>query len=79
LRAAWLLGYARGADSLALVSARARSAAALLTTGATEGPVLLIGHGIMNRLIARELRAAGWRSNATHRSRYWSAVTFQSP
>jgi broad specificity phosphatase PhoE len=46
---------------------------------AAEGPVLLVGHGIMNRLIARELRHAGWTSANRQRSGYWRAVRYQSP
>jgi len=78
-RLGWLLGFARGAESLAVATARARSASALLIAGAAEGPVVLIGHGIMNRLIAGELRAAGWLNTGRHCSGYWGAVSLQSP
>lgn len=77
-RMSWLLGLARGTESLADATARAKSASALLIAGAVDGPVLLIGHGVMNRLIARELRAAGWLHTSRHRSGYWSAVSLQS-
>ena len=78
-RIGWLLGYARGVDPFALVSQRARAAGTELIRRAEEGPVLLIGHGIMNRLIARELKSAGWTAATGHRSGHWSAVSFQSP
>lgn len=68
LRLAWLCGYARGADALAIVEQRARAASAQLIAAAADGPVLLVGHGIMHRLIARELRAAGWAATSGHRS-----------
>lgn len=78
-RTSWLLGLAHGIESLADATARAKSASALLIAGAANGPVLLIGHGVMNRLIARELRAAGWLHTSRHRSGYWSTVSLQSP
>ncbi|MDQ2819834.1 MAG: histidine phosphatase family protein [Pseudomonadota bacterium] len=78
-RLSWLLGYSRGADALASVTARARNASALLVAGAADGRVLLIGHGVMNRLIARELRAAGWTGTGMHGSGYWSTVSLKSP
>ena len=78
-RLSWLMGYARGADALASVTARARNASALLIAGAADGRVLLIGHGLMNRLIARELRAAGWLHTGRHHSGYWGTVSLESP
>jgi broad specificity phosphatase PhoE len=79
LRLCWLCGYARGADSVAAVRTRAQAAAALLVARAADGPVLLVGHGVMNRFIARELTAAGWRAETAHGSRHWGSVPFQSP
>ena len=76
-RLAWLCGYARGADTLALVNMRARAASAQLIACAADGPVLLIGHGVMNRLIARALRAAGWTAISGHRSEYWGTSSYQ--
>lgn len=37
-----------------------------------DGPVLLVGHGIMNRLIGKELQALGWTARTRQGSRYWS-------
>jgi broad specificity phosphatase PhoE len=76
-RVAWLCGYTRGADTLAVVRLRARAASAQLIACAADGPVLLVGHGIMNRLIARELRAAGWISRSRQRSGYWATTRFE--
>ncbi len=76
-RVLWFCGFSRGADSLAATRLRAKSAARLLIGLAAEGPVLLLGHGIMNRLIARELAASGWRAQARPASAYWSASTWR--
>jgi broad specificity phosphatase PhoE len=77
-RVCWLFGYARNADSLAAARLRARAACALLVSSAAEGPVLLVGHGVINRLIARELRASGWIATTAHGSGYWGTISLQS-
>ena len=78
-RLAWLGGYARGADAYAVVALRAKAASASLVAAAADGPVLLVGHGILNRMIARELRRAGWTTASHQRSGHWAATGFQSP
>jgi broad specificity phosphatase PhoE len=75
-RLLWLLGYSHGADSIRITQARAKVAAHKLIVLAENGPVLLIGHGIMNRLIAKELHALGWSGPTTQESKYWSASIY---
>jgi broad specificity phosphatase PhoE len=51
-RVAWLCGYGGNAESCVAATARAGVAAQqLIAVARARGPVLLIGHGIMNRLI----------------------------
>ncbi|MDN2670657.1 hypothetical protein OX459_04525 [Janthinobacterium sp. SUN026] len=88
-RLLWLFGYARGSDSLQITRRRARAAAerlvALAARAAAErlvalaarGPVLLVGHGIMNRLIGKELQALGWLARNRQGSRYWSMGVYE--
>lgn len=78
-RLLWLCGFSRNADSIQKTGIRAKAAAQKLMTLAEKGPVLLVGHGIMNRLIARELIAAGWLAPASHTNNYWSANDYTSP
>lgn len=78
-RILWFFGYARGADSLEETQRRARTAAERLVALAVHGPVLLVGHGIMNRLIGRELQALGWRARTRQGSRYWSMGVYELP
>lgn len=75
-RVLWLFGYSRGADSVHVTKARARRAARQLIALASTGPVLLVGHGIMNRLIAKELLASGWVDRTGHESKYWSTSVY---
>lgn len=76
-RLLWLCGYARGSESLAAARLRASKAAQTLLKFAEQGSVLLLGHGVMNRLIAAELRAAGWSSDKQQRNAYWSASIYR--
>nr|WP_185030282.1 histidine phosphatase family protein [Pseudomonas chlororaphis] len=79
LRVLWLCGYSPSVESAATAKTRANTAAQRLHTLASDGPVLLLGHGFMNRLIARQLEAQGWtRQTANGDSRYWSATVYRS-
>lgn len=76
-RLLWLAGYAPHGESLRQSRQRAAVGAQRLIDLAARGPVLLVGHGIMNRLIARELRAAGWRQAGAHPGGYWGAAVYR--
>ena len=76
-RLLWLCGYARGSDSLTLTRQRAKAAAERLVALAAKGPVLLVGHGIMNRLIGKELQALGWLASNRQGSRYLSMGVYE--
>lgn len=72
-RLLWFFGYSHGSDSFRATQARAKAAAEKLVDLAKSGSVLLVGHGIMNRLIAKELLTLGWLGPRKHENRYWSA------
>ncbi|NEP16854.1 MAG: histidine phosphatase family protein [Leptolyngbya sp. SIO4C1] len=74
----WRLGYSPGCESLNLARQRARAVAELLTAKADcAGPVVLVAHGGINRLIAKELRRLGWRGPRLPRSRHWGCTTYR--
>lgn len=76
-RIAWFLG-AVALESPAEVRVRAGRVAAMLATSVEEsGAVALVGHGYMNRFIATELRALGWRRVAMDGMGYWGAMRFE--
>ncbi len=75
-RLLWFCGYSCGADSIQTTKVRAKAAAQKLMALAEKGPVLLVGHGIMNRLIARELVATDWVATANLKNSYWSATIY---
>jgi broad specificity phosphatase PhoE len=78
LRVLWLCGYSRRVESVGIARMRARTAAQRLQSLASEGPVLLLGHGFMNRMIARQLEADGWTRQKRNGSQYWSATVYQN-
>jgi hypothetical protein len=55
---------------------RASTAARRLQSLASEGPVLLLGHGFMNRMIAKQLVADGWVRQKRNGSQYWSVTVY---
>ncbi|UVM48162.1 histidine phosphatase family protein [Pseudomonas sp. B21-015] len=77
LRVLWLCGYSRSVESVGTARMRASTAAQRLQFLASEGPVLLLGHGFMNRMIAKQLVADGWIRQTRNGSRYWSATVYQ--
>jgi len=76
-RCAWFLGYDKNSAHLADEKFRAKEAAKRLQELADEYEnVLYVGHGIINRLIAKELASAGWHG-AKPPSVYWGYSTFE--
>jgi broad specificity phosphatase PhoE len=77
-RVAWLCGFSAQAESRADAELRARDAAQrLMELARQHGSVLLVGHGVMNRLIARVLLASGAIGPRRLASGYWSAGVYE--
>ncbi|MFS6933758.1 histidine phosphatase family protein [Klebsiella oxytoca] len=80
-RIMWIVGISRKTECLRDAKQRAAQATNILVHFAKEsdGPVLLMGHGIMNRLIARELKSLGWTEHSPPGKGYWSAGVYRNP
>ena len=77
-RAAWLLGIALGDESFRAARIRAaQGAARLVTLTRQHGAVALVGHGMLNTLIARALRRSGWTGAGNPRV-YWGSVVLRN-
>jgi len=73
LRLFWLFGFSKNGESFTQAKFRARQAASKLIEIAEEhNNVILVGHGLMNRLIAHYLRQLGWRGSPSPGKKYWS-------
>nr|MBA2815870.1 40-residue YVTN family beta-propeller repeat-containing protein [Candidatus Pantoea persica] len=79
LRLLWLCDYAGQSESLRRARTRAAQAAEKLIALSERGTVLLLGHGLMNKMIARELRKRGWQAEKHASSRYWSSAIYHRP
>ncbi len=74
-RIMWLCDISPHVEPLATAKQRAVQAADILVTcaKASNGPVLLMGHGVMNWLIARVLKLSGWKEVRRQGKGYWNA------
>lgn len=74
-RIMWFCGISRNVESLGIAKQRAVQAADILVTSVkvVNGPVLLMGHGVMNRRIAKELVSIGWKEYRRQGNGYWNA------
>lgn len=71
-RTLWFLGYSNKADSVSSVKNRAKLATEeLIKMAVNHGSVLLIGHGIFNRFLAKELINNGWHGPKNPGYAYW--------
>ena len=78
LRAAWHLGWSPGVESHKEAEARAILAAEELEKLAQRHhTVLLIGHGMMNGLIGRNLRRAGWKGPVLRARKHWAYTVYK--
>lgn len=78
-RIAWFLGFSANAESKKHALIRARIGAQELEKLAiAHGSVVLVGHGIMLRLIASELKRRGWASKNKPNNHYWAHQTLES-
>lgn len=76
-RSLWFLGYCNGVESTIKARERARVAAGKLREYAEQhGTVALVGHGVFNALIAKELNTTGWRGPRVPCTKYWSFGTY---
>ena len=66
-------------ERVEIAKKRAIQAADILVAFAKEsdGPVLLMGHGVMNRLIARELKSLGFKKYCCQGNGYWNASIYR--
>jgi broad specificity phosphatase PhoE len=71
-RLSWLFGYSNGSESLSEAKKRAKKSTEKLIQMAEEHKIVLfVGHGIINRLIAKELRRLGWSGPKVPSRKYW--------
>ncbi|OSN07936.1 hypothetical protein AU510_04930 [Lonsdalea britannica] len=76
----WFLRLSHGLESRSAVQQRAKQATCDLIAAAKQRDrIFSMGHGLMNRLISRELERQGWKKTQGEGSGYWGWVTYVSP
>lgn len=76
-RLAWLCGYSRNVEPKEKAGQRAKIAANRLISHAESGSVLLLGHGMFNHLIAKQLKQQGWTKESEQGYGYWCAAIYK--
>lgn len=78
-RGLWLLGFSKNTESLAVSRKRAKLATRkLIELAKQHDTVLLVGHGVLNYYIAKELLLANWRGSLNPGRKYWEFGTYQN-
>ncbi len=77
-RILWLFGYAKKGESIAITRQRAKKATEkLIEIAQQHQQVLLVGHGVFNQLIARELQKLGWKGSKKSPRKYWEYTIYE--
>jgi len=77
-RVLWLFGYSNSSESYKEAKARASESAAKLSELAEEYKyVLFVGHGVYNRLLSKQLIAAGWSGSKKPSSKHWGFSVYK--
>ena len=75
-RLLWFFGFSQNWAGVSLDRKRARKGSKYLSELAIENDlVLLVGRGIINRLLCAKLQNSGWQIEKKHGSGYWSLMT----
>ena len=77
LRILWFSGYSYECESYNQAKIRANKASQQLIDYANEyKSVVLVGHGFLNMLIAKELQKKGWKGTRKRDAKHWKCMTF---
>lgn len=77
-RVLWLFGYSSNSESIKEARTRAENAANKLRGLAVSNEsVLFVGHGFVNRFIAKELLASGWKGPKSPGKSYWEFGVYE--
>lgn len=78
-RALWLLGCSPGAESYPQAKLRAKKCAnKLVLTAEANESVIFVGHGILNKLISKELIRLGWQKPSENKNSYWDFSVYKN-
>ncbi len=74
----WALGYSKNGETIRAAKQRARAVAHNLVGLANEhGSVVLVGHAVLNKFIAKELVALNWSGAKKPKKHYWAVNVYR--
>ncbi|MFK5914190.1 MAG: histidine phosphatase family protein [Woeseiaceae bacterium] len=77
-RILWLFGYSKNSESFKEAKLRAKvSAKKLIELAEEHKNVLFVGHGIFNKLLARQLISLGWSGSRNPSSQHWGFGVYE--
>lgn len=77
-RLMWFLGFSSNSESMSIFKQRAEECSRNLEEFVHEKEsVLFVGHGFMNRFVAKSLRANGWCETIKGSGQYWGVAVFE--
>ena len=77
-RILWLFGYSKNSESYKEAKQRAKSATEkLIALSSQDKTVILVGHGVMNKLIQKELVALQWIESKKLQNKNWCYGVFE--
>ena len=80
LRIMWLFGFSHNGESFVDAKMRAIAAAnKLIVLARDHNKLILIGHGLMNRLIARQLKINKWHGPSSPGNKFWTFGVYKKP
>jgi len=77
-RILWVLGFSGEVESFSNMKNRAEMCSDKLNQLAIEhGTVLLVGHGLLNRVISKNLIKSGWHESVKPETGYWNHSIYE--
>jgi broad specificity phosphatase PhoE len=78
-RVSWFIGYSPNTESYSEAKLRAKKCSdKLVETARGNESVIFVGHGILNRLISKELKSCGWQGPVKTNSKYWQFAIYEN-
>lgn len=77
LRIMWIFGFNKNGESFSQAKKRSKQAARKLIMLSQENEkIIVVGHGLINKLIGRQLQINGWNRIRTKGKKYWKFISY---
>ena len=77
-RILWFLGYSKNSESYKTSKQRAQNASKrLIELSKKQNTIVLVGHGVMNKLIGQNLVSNNWKNTKKSKNSNWDYEIFE--